>query len=450
MATARKNRNALVIGLGISGAAAALFLSRRGYDVTVVDDADTPLLQERAHSLVGEGIDVLLGGKPYSVVPELVVPSPGVPASKWEQFRDRKIPVQGEVEIGCSEINVPIIAVTGTNGKSTVVTHIAKGLSRNGIRSVAIGNLGTPVTEWVDHGEEVDCVVLEVSSYQLETIEQFHPKIAVILNVAPDHLGHHGSMESYIAAKARIAMNQTIDDALVLHKDLVAHTLLQKTRSRLYWYGRDLAPSLDGLSLGGNTVTWRGEGPEWSSSITPQGLFPHEVDNLLACVAVLRLMGVDGDSALRLFEDYERLPHRIETVGEINGARYVNDSKATNAHAAIASLAAFSDPLIWLVGGEGKGEDLSDLARAASESNLKSAICFGRDGRIFASALEPVAKVRIRPTLREAFDLSTEIASPGDVVLLAPAGASFDEFRSFEDRGDQFRSWVESHQGVRS
>ncbi|MCA9433763.1 MAG: UDP-N-acetylmuramoyl-L-alanine--D-glutamate ligase, partial [Candidatus Omnitrophica bacterium] len=349
-------------------------------------------------------------------------------------FIDKKIPVYGELEIGCREVTSPIIAVTGTNGKSTVVETINAGLNQAGKKSFALGNLGTPVTEWVDSKQEADYLTLEVSSYQLETIEKFHPSVAVVLNIAPDHLSWHGSMESYLKAKSRITQNQTIEDALLLHKDLSVYPILQKTRGRLYWFGRDLDPSRDGLSLAGDLLEWRGAGPHWKSQVKVDHLFPHEVENLLGAVSVLLLLGIEPDQAITLFEHPLRLPHRIEEVGVHRGVRYLNDSKSTNCHSAIAALKAVPTDSIWLVGGQGKGEDLSELAHIARDHEVRLAICFGRDGEIFSAGLDPEIQTRIVPTMREAFELAAAEARKGDTVLLSPAAASFDEFQSFEDR----------------
>ncbi|MCG3199579.1 MAG: UDP-N-acetylmuramoylalanine--D-glutamate ligase [bacterium] len=439
-----------MVGLGLSGAAAAAFLARRGHSVLAVDQADTPALRGRAAELADLGVEVRLGIPELPTEVDQVVTSPGVPPERLEVYRERKIPVLGELEIGCREIRAPIVAVTGTNGKSTVVTNIAKGLADAGKRAVAIGNLGTPITEWVDREEAADCVVLEVSSYQLETIVEFRPHVGVVLNIAPDHLSHHGTMEAYVTAKSRISMNQSIDDVLLLHRDLSEHQALQKTRGRLYWYGQGLPPSRDGLSLAGGVLRWHGGEADWSREIKTETLLTHEIDNLLACVATLHLLGVSADSAVRLFRDWIRLPHRIERVAEVGGVTYINDSKATNAHAAIAALRAIPGGLVWLVGGEGKGEDLSDLVVAARGASISSVICFGRDREVFRAAFSEDLKVEVRDTLREAFDLAAAVARPGETVLLSPACASFDEFNSFEDRGDQFRGWVAALQEARS
>ncbi len=444
----RKNKKTLVVGLGLSGTSAAVFLSRRGNPVLAVDSADTNLLRERADRLREMGVEVTLGTSDLPLEVDQVVTSPGVPLDRLAPFRERKIPILGELELGCREVKVPIIAVTGTNGKSTVVTNIAKGLRDAGKRAVAIGNLGTPITEWVDRNEEVDVVVIEVSSYQLETVFEFHPRVAVILNIAPDHLGHHGSMESYVIAKSRIATNQTIDDVLLLYRELAQFPSLQKTRGRLFWYGRDLVASLDGLTLSGSTLTWRGGGPGWSREVRTAGFFPHDVENMMACVASLIFMDVPVDQAVTIFNDPVRLPHRIEVVGVVNGVRYINDSKATNAHAAIAALRSVDGPIVWLVGGEGKGENLLELVSVARERKISHTICFGRDRHLFHEALSGHMPVEIAETMRMAFELAVDQAKSGDTVLLSPACASFDEFKSFEDRGEKFRTWVQELQGA--
>ncbi|KXK40368.1 MAG: UDP-N-acetylmuramoylalanine--D-glutamate ligase [Candidatus Hinthialibacteria bacterium OLB16] len=438
----KKSKKTLVIGLGISGKAVAAFLARRGHEVHVVDSSSDEVLQQRAAELSTLGIQVGLGVKDLPLDVDLVVTSPGIPPLLLAPYREKKIPVVGELEIGCNEIQVPIVAVTGTNGKSTVVTNIAEGLRQAGRKAAAIGNLGTPITEWIDSGRQADVVVIEVSSYQLETIETFHPHIAVILNIAPDHLGHHGSMEAYVAAKARILQNQTIEDVLLLHRSLSDFPILQKTRGRLFWYGRDLKVSLDGLTLTGNQLAWRGGGPEWSRGVNTEGYFPHDVENIMACVAVLATLGVDVDQAVRLFEHPVRLPHRLELVAAVGGVTYINDSKATNAHAAIAALFSTEGPLIWLVGGQGKGEDLAELAAAARERKPRRVVCFGQDRHRFRDALAGHLPVEVKDSLQMAFAWASGAAAPGDTVLLAPASASFDEFNSFEDRGEHFRKWV--------
>jgi len=443
-----RRKKTLVVGLGKSGISACRFLVKRGFAVVAIDMSETETLRRTAEELGSIGVEVHLGTTDLPLDVERVVTSPGVPLERLAVLREKKIPIVGELELGCQEIQVPLIAVTGTNGKSTVVTNTEKALVAAGRRARALGNLGTPVTEWVDREEEVDLLVLEVSSYQLETIRTFRPRVAVILNVAPDHLERHKSMESYLAAKSRVAENQTIEDALLLHKDLAEFSQLQKTRGRLYWYGRDLPPSRDGLSLGGSVLTWRGEGPEWSGEICCEGLFAHEIDNLMATVAVLLLIGVSSEEAVRAFEKPIRLPHRLELVSTRAGVCFLNDSKATNVHAAVAALHAVSGPTLWLVGGEGKGEDLSGLADMARMAGVKKAVCFGRDREIFARALRQGVPVEIARTMREAMDRALESAEAGDTVLLSPAAASFDEFASFEDRGDRFKKWVLALEGV--
>lgn len=448
---AMKKKKTLVIGLGISGFAAARFLLVRGCPVVCVDANDSESLRERAARLVELGAEVHLSvPDPIVFEAEQVVPSPGVPMRVLQTFMDKRIPVIGELELGCREVDTPIVAVTGTNGKSTVVETIDAGLNRAGRKSFALGNLGTPITEWIDTGQSADFLTLEVSSYQLETIDKFRPSVAIVLNVAPDHLSWHGSMENYIKAKARITQNQTIEDALVLHKDLHPYSVLQKTRARLYWYGRDLDPSREGLSLAGKTLEWRGAGPQWKETVETDNLFPHEVENLLGSITALVLVGVDPAIAVDLFRNPIRLPHRLELAGVRSGVRYVNDSKSTNCHSAIAALKSAPTGAIWLVGGQGKGEDLTELAHTAREQGVRLAICFGRDGEIFASGFEKEVETRTTTTLREAFDLAVSLAREGETVLLSPAAASFDEFLSFEDRGNHFRSWVESLGGPRS
>jgi len=438
-----KNKDrTLVVGLGASGAAAAAFLARRGVQVVATDSSDNETLRARCEPLRDLGVEIQLGTENLPTDVSEVVTSPGVPPNRFSAFREAHIPVVGELELGCREVTAPIIAVTGTNGKSTVVTNIEKGLVACGLKARALGNLGLPVTRWIEENEEVDYLVLEVSSYQLETIASFKPHIGLILNVAPDHLSRHQTMEEYVAAKGRISDNQTIEDVLILHRDLAKWPSLQNTRGRLYWYGRDLDPSLEGLSLGGSSLTWRGGGGEWSREVSLHGLPDHEIDNLMGAAVVLLEVGVAPEKTVNLFDAPVRLPHRLEPVGQVRGIRFINDSKATNAHAAIAALRAVEGELLWLVGGEGKGEDLSDLVSEAIERRPVCIVCFGRDRAIFQKALHDLPVVECCETLSGAFSLACERAEAGHTILLSPACASFDEFGSFEERGDAFKSWV--------
>ena len=441
--SAKKSKRDLVVGLGASGRAAARFLARRGRRVVAVDESVSEALESISRELGEMGVETRLGTSDWPTDVDRVVVGPGVPIAKLEEHRRLRIPILGELELGCREVDVPIVAVTGTNGKSTVVTNIVKGLVSAGCRAEAAGNLGLPVTEWVDSGREVDRLVLEVSSYQLETVSKFHPHIAVVLNIAPDHLGRHGTLEDYLAAKSRITENQTIDDALLLHRSLEAVPAVQKTRARLYWAGREVPPSAEGLSLNRDGLTWRAAGVEWSRSVSLDSLFAHEIENLVVTAAVLHLAGLDPDDSARAFENPIRLPHRIEPVGIVQDVRYINDSKATNVHAAVAALKSVPGPVVWLVGGRAKGEDLSPLVETAAEIRVALAVCFGEDRRIFEAALKPRIRVKTASTLAEACELAAGAANRGDTVLLSPAAASFDEFVSFEDRGDRFKDWVE-------
>jgi UDP-N-acetylmuramoylalanine--D-glutamate ligase len=436
-------KRTLVVGLGTSGVSACRFLRRRDVEVVAVDFAEDDRLRSNKAELESLGVEVRLGTRELPQDVGQIVLSPGVPLAEVSDLMSKKIPVIGEFELGAREIEAPIVAVTGTNGKSTVVTNIAKGLELAGLKSRAIGNLGTPVTEWVDQGEKVDWAVLEASSYQLETIDTFCPRVAVVLNVAPDHLTRHGTMEEYLAAKSRIAENQTIDDALVLHRDLSGYQELQKTRGRLFWYGKNTPHSKDGLSLEGDGLIWRGGGPSWTLRVSLEGVYPHEVDNLLAVIAALVLCGVDPDSAVQILGNPTRLPHRLEPAGTVKGVLYINDSKATNVHAALAALRAVGgDKLVWLVGGQSKNEDLTPLAELARDLHVSLALCFGEDGPLFREALADAIPTESAKSLREAFLLAAKRAEAGATVLLSPAGASFDEFQNFEDRGNRFKEWV--------
>jgi UDP-N-acetylmuramoylalanine--D-glutamate ligase len=407
--------SALVLGLRRSGHAAALALARRGVRVVGVDrDAavDTGRLGEA-------GVEVHLGSEEERLVDavELVVKSPGVPkeAPLVGAARARGLPVWSEVELGYRILDRSILGVTGTNGKTTT-SELLGAIFRAGGRGVAVaGNVGRALCELDGALAADDWVVCELSSFQLEDIHELRATIAVLLNLEPDHLDRHDSLEDYRDAKLRLFENQSAGDVAVVPR-------------------------------GFGPVPGEGRRVEFDAgdALPAQPLIPgaHNRENAAAATAAARAAGIDDDAIAEALRTFEGVPHRLEPVRELAGVRYVNDSKATNVAAALRALAAFDAPIVLIAGGRAKGESFRPLAEAASRVRL--ALTIGEAGDEIGRELESTdVRVERLDALLDAVERARAVAEPGDVVLLSPACASYDQFTSFEERGDTFRRLVE-------
>jgi len=430
-------KEVLVIGLGLSGRSAARFCAERGASVTATDRRELAELGDLAG--IPASVHLVTGSSgPDPAAFDLVVPSPGVPHA---QYADRARVVWGDIELAYRALEVPIVAVTGTNGKSTTVRLIEAMLRSADMRACAAGNVGTPALSLV--GAPIDVAVLEVSSFQLEAVDAFRPRVAVVLNVTPDHLDRHGDIATYAAAKARIFARQEAEDVLVLNVDdpLVAE-MARAARCRVYATSR-LGPVERGLFHDCGAAVWRDGGR--SARMDLSGLpLPgvHNLDNALAALCAVLALGVDPAGAMRGLRDFRGLPHRCEIVSSSGGVTWVNDSKATNPGAAVRSLESFDAPLLWLAGGRDKHLDFTDLARVAASRRVKRALLFGESAEKLARALGDRVAVSRVDDLDAAVAEAAREAEAGDVVLLAPACASFDQFANYEERGDAFRRAV--------
>ncbi len=367
------------------------------------------------------------------------MPSPGVPASR---YRDRARRVWGDIELAWRALPVPIVAVTGTNGKSTTTRLVEALLRAGGLRAEAAGNIGSPALGLV--GRPLDVAVLEVSSFQLETTEGFRPKVAVVLNVTPDHLDRHGSFEGYAAAKARILANLGPGDTAVLSVDDPATRALGRDlpcRVRLFSQTEAVA---DGACLDAGAVLLRDGERAFRISLAD---FPlpgsHNRENLLAALLAAEAAGADLRRAVRALPAFQGLPHRTEIVRRRAGVTWVNDSKGTNVGAAIRSLESFDAPIVWIAGGKDKGLDFRPLTPLAKE-RVRAAVLIGEAAPKIAAALGGSVPLHEAGDIDRAVAIADQLARAGDVVLLSPACASFDQFRSYEHRGERFRAAVES------
>jgi UDP-N-acetylmuramoylalanine--D-glutamate ligase len=426
-----------VLGCAISGVAAARLAVSRGCQVTILDEGDNPALQQRAAELRAEGIRVVLGPEALAEPTNftLGVLSPGLDPS-WalpQSLLRRNIPVIGEIEFAWSFNTQDVIAITGTNGKTTTTELIERLLLANGLSTVAGGNYGLAFSQIILDATPVDVHTLEVSSFQLETIVHFRPKIALWLNFAADHLDRHPSMEAYRAAKLRIFENQTAADFAVVN----AMEPLPELAAQVISFS---AYTADGdFFLRDGSICFRGEPVLALSALKLRGL--HNVENVMAALAVGYAMGISFAAMQAPLAAYEPAPHRCELVGAVAGREFINDSKATNVHATQSALRGMSSPVVLILGGKDKGLDYEPL-RASLPAMAAHVVTFGEIAASLAAALQGAAPISQCETLAEAVREAFARSAPGQIILFSPATSSFDQFRSYAHRGDTFRELV--------
>ena len=446
-----KGKRVLVVGLGKSGLAAALFLRRKGAQVTVSDVRSAESLAKEIPALLDAGIMVEAGGHGLLTFrkQDLIVVSPGVPldTSELAQVRAFGIPVIGELELAARYLKGRILAITGSNGKTTTTTLVGEMLKEAGVVAQVGGNIGVPVVELIDTSREDGWSVLEVSSFQLETTVEFHPAIAAILNITPDHLDRHGSLENYALAKERIFAAQGAEDTVVLNADN-SHTeqAAERARSRVLWFSMEHDVE-QGAWVENGWVVYRGGRDAEVEKIVPLGKIPlkgeHNVENVLAAVCVARQAGAAAEAVGRAIEKFQAVEHRLEFVTTVNGVDYYNDSKATNVDATEKAVAAFQSGVHLILGGKDKGSPytvLNDLLR----ERVKAVYTIGAAAEKIESELRGVVSLYSCVTLEHAVNAAAAAARPGEVVLLAPACSSYDQFENYEQRGRIFKELVKA------
>jgi UDP-N-acetylmuramoylalanine--D-glutamate ligase len=441
-----EGKRVLVVGLGKSGIASALFLADRGARVAVSDTKSEEELHHEIPQLLDRGVVVEAGyhNERTFKEQELIVISPGVPSDvpQLEQARRAGIPVIGEVELAARYLKGQIVAITGSNGKTTTTTLAGEIIAASGKPTLVGGNIGTPAISFVATATDDTWVVLEVSSFQLETIETLDPKIAVVLNVTPDHLDRHHTFENYAAAKARIFENQTAADFAVLNADdSTCAAMAGKTKAPVYWFSRQHVVE-HGAYVRGGEIVWRdGDREQAIMPAAEIGLKgAHNVENVLAGVCAGVLAGVDSADIRRAVAAFKAVEHRLEYVATIRGVDYYNDSKATNVDATIKALESFTGGIHLILGGKDKGSDYRVLNPLLQE-RVKRVYTIGAAASKIESQIKGVAVVGAG-TIDTAVRLAGESAAAGDIVLLAPACASFDQFVSYEHRGRVFKDLV--------
>ena len=445
-------KRVLVVGLGKSGRGVGAILEGAGARVTVSDTKSGDELRNEIPVLLDHGITVETGGHGERTFrgQDLIVVSPGVPvdAPPLVQARALGESVIGEIELAAQFLPGPMVAITGSNGKTTTTTLAGEIMTAAGFPALVGGNIGTPAISLADRAKPETVIVLEVSSFQLETIQTFRPKVAVVLNVTPDHLDRHRTFEVYVDAKARIFENQQGSDFAVLNADdPTCVAMAGRTRAQVFWFSRQKEVQQGAWVRDGNIVFRDSAGQNeivQVSEIPLKGA--HNLENVLAAVCAGALMGCAPEKIRQAVRDFKAVEHRLEFVATIRGVDYYNDSKATNVDATIKALESFPANIHLILGGKDKGSDytvLNDLLRqrvkrvytiGAAAAKIESQIVSPQGGGVEVVHAE---------TLENAIRKANAVAQPGDVVLLAPACASFDQFKSYEHRGKVFKEIVQ-------
>ena len=434
-------QHVVVLGGGRSGIAAVDLLVSRGARVTLADTASELRHAERLRAI---GVAVELGPHRPALLSgaDLIVLSPGVPPEQdaIRAAREAGVKVIGEVELASRWLSGQILAVTGTKGKSTTTTLTARMLQEAGADVTAGGNLGVALSAQVSGSRASSWHVVEVSSFQLEGIETFHPRIAVLLNLSADHQDRHTSMAEYGAAKARIFMNQTAEDwAVVNADDPAALALAARGRARRCDFALD-TPLTEGITVEDGVIVRRQHGDRQPLLPVTSVLLPgrHLLSDVLAAAAASSVAGVPPDAMRRAVEGFHGLEHALERVGEVGGVRFINDSKATNIAAARRAIESFDEGVIAIIGGRFKGGRFEDLREAAAD-RLDAVVAIGEAQPLIRAALEDVVPVHEASSMDAAVRRAFALAEPGGVVLLAPACSSFDMFEDYADRGRAFK-----------
>jgi len=435
-----------VVGMGLSGVAAARLLSAQGARVAITDDRTERDLEETMRKLEGLEVDYHLGGIDSELLflADLIVISPGVPSklSPIELARKGGVEVISEIELAAAFCDSTVVAVTGTNGKTTTTALIHRMAESAGLRAALAGNNETPFSQLA--GEEpYDVVSLEVSSFQLENTSDFNPTVGAVLNVSPDHLDRYKGMDDYIAAKKLLFKNHSRDDFAVLNKDDTAvEAMAQDIESEVLWFSTK-EDVQKGAFLRGTTLVARFKDRETeiikTESIPLMGW--HNIENVLAAIAATLPIELPLECYGPAVADFPIPEHRLEKVRELEGVLYVNDSKATNIGALEKSLESFSMPIVLIAGGRGKKSSYREL-RPLVEAKVKTLITIGEDASALEEAFADLVSTERVDTMQEAVEVAAVAAEPGDLVLLAPACASFDMFKSYGHRGNVFKEAV--------
>ena len=441
-----RSKRVLVVGLARTGVATALFCAARGATVTATDARTEGEIGEALVPLRAAGVNLELGGHRENTFLEqdLIIPSPGVPADAplLQAARAKGVTIWSEIELADRFLRGRLIGITGSNGKTTT-TSLTEHILRNaGFPTVLAGNIGTPLISLVEQTNDKTITVAELSSFQLELIETFRPNVSVFLNLTPDHLDRHHTLEAYVAAKARIFENQTDADYAVLNADDPATTPYAPAKPHVYWFSRRQRVA-QGAFVRENEILFRHNGDE--DAVLKLADIPlvgaHNVENVLAAVAAARLAGATPADIAKGIRSFAGVEHRLEFVAEIGGVRYYNDSKATNVDATLKALESFPGQILVILGGKDKCSDYTALRKPLRERAILGLLVGAAAEKIATQIAGSVALDRAG-TIERAVEIASHAARPGDIVLLAPACASFDQFQNYEHRGRVFKELV--------
>ncbi len=442
-----RGKKIVILGLALSGAAAAKLAVRQGADVFVSDNQDTLALQGTLTDLKALSISGELGQHSDQIYDaDLWIISPGIAQDSElvQKAQSNDIPIVSEIEFSSWFTTAPILAITGSNGKTTTAHLLAEMIQTDDLHGALAGNVGIPFAEMVledlENPDPKRIWVLEISSFQMEFIEHFKPYIAIFLNITPDHLNRYPSMKEYIAAKMNMWSRQTAEDFIVYNADdtILVEEIAEST-SRKIAFGLGHHP--EAIFQPNRTKIYTEDHAtliEMNQLALPG---KHNLANALAAATAAHLMGVPNKSIAATMSQFSGVPHRLEPIAEINGVTYINDSKATNLDAVQVALESFTQPIILLLGGLDKGGDFRSIL-PHTHNNLKEVIAFGQAKELILTALRDAVRSTSVMDLKEALELAQNCSQPGDVVLLSPGCASFDQFENFEERGDHFRSLV--------
>lgn len=450
----KKGMKALVVGLGRSGVAATKLLAKKGLKVTVTDELNKSDLRESLEALDGVEFEAELGKHVLKTFTDqdLIIVSPGVrlDIKPLQQAEKAKVPILSEIELASQFISEPIIAVTGTNGKTTTATMIAEMLETAGKSVFLGGNIGTPLSEYACRREKSDWVVVEVSSFQLDTTHSFKPHIAVFLNLAPDHLDRYSSLDEYGAAKMRLKMHMTEEDFVITNqRDAKLTAMLSGIAPKMMFFSSDpaskfppqVAEKFQGAYLE-PTSQIHLKVSRWKEHMFPlqgtllRGL--HNRENMMAALLAAKLAGASNEAIQKVLVGFKPLPHRMEFVARKNQVTFINDSKGTNVHSLLRSLESFNEPVILIAGGRDKGEDYMPLAPAIRR-HVKNLILVGEAKEKLNRAIGDYSETFLVGTFEEAVYLAYQKSRSGDVILLSPGCASQDMFRNYAERGDYYK-----------
>ena len=439
-------KRVLVVGLARTGIATALFCAQRGTCITATETRGEAEIGDAIAKLRAAGVRLELGGHREATFLEqdMIIPSPGVPANMpaLTAARAKGVITWSEVELASRFLSGRVVGITGSNGKTTTTSLIAHILETAQFPTLLAGNIGTPLISRVEESSDTSITVVELSSFQLELTQKFRPNISVWLNLTPDHLDRHGSLEAYGLAKARIFANQTELDAAVLNADDPGTPPFAPQKPHVFWFSRTKRVA-GGAYLRGDEIVFRRDGNDTvllhRRDIGLRG--EHNLENVLAAASAAYLAGAQPAAIASGVRSFAGVEHRLEFVAEIGGASYYNDSKATNVDATLKAMDAFPGRLLLILGGKDKGSDYT-LLREALEEKVLVAYVIGAAAEKIVGQISGAVEIERAETLDRAVQLAAERATSGDTILLAPACASFDQFENYEHRGRMFKQFV--------